>query len=281
MTQARILFSASRLLPQRFAAAGVRQQQHHGRLAVLNTLLLPQQQQRRGFATSSDLDTVNDTFLKKTVRFLGTRTGMIAMGGSVFAIVIGRIVYKVTAAFVHLDFYTVAEVGFAAGFTTTASGFAFATYLNRLRHIDVEKVVSDALEIVQRSPKVAQAMGLTGFTLSPVQTGTIRTYQIEGGHFGSSKISGFPAWKVPKVQVMFQVWGGSKEKQAIVVAEAYTDFYTRRQFSFISFDLLEGKSGFQGDNPTVIVYGDDSQIKVRNDMRSFVTLNRVYVRGLE
>jgi len=221
------------------------------------------------------------SLIARSMAFARTKPGMIAIGGSAFALLIGRIVFDVTSAFVHLDFYTVAEVGFLAGLATAGSGIGFFTYFNRLRKIDVEGVVTDALDTVQRSPKVAELMGLTGFTFSTVQTGTIRTYQIEGGYFSTSKASGLPSWKKPKVQVMFQVWGGSNEKQGIVVAEAYTDFNTQRKFTFISFDLLQGKSGFQGDNPTIIVHGDESLMKVRNDMRSFVTLNRVYVRNLE
>ena len=222
-----------------------------------------------------------ETRLSRSLRFARTKPGMIAIGGTVFALFVGRIVYDVTSAFIHLDFYTVAEVGFVAGLATASSGFAFITYFNRIRSIDVERVITDALDMVQRSPKVAEVMGLSGFTFSTVQTGTIRTYQIEGGHFATSRSSGFPVWKKPKVQVMFQVWGGSNEKQGIVVAEAFTDYNAQRKFTFVSFDLLQGRSGFQGDNPTVIVYGDESLMKVRNDMRSFVTLNRVYVRGLE
>jgi hypothetical protein len=223
----------------------------------------------------------HESRLGQVMKFATSRTGMITIGGTAFALLIGRIVYDVTSAFIHLDFYTVAEVGFVAGVATATSGFGFISYFNRIRSIDVEKVMQDALDMVQRSPKVAETMGLKGFTFSTVQTGTIRTYQIEGGHFTTSKVSGFPTWKKPKVQVMFQVWGGSNEKQGIVVAEAFTDLDTRRKFTFVSFDLLQGKSGYQGDNPTIIVHGDESLLKVRNDMRSFVTLNRVYVRGLE
>merc|ERR1711991_147030 len=109
-------------------------------------------------------------------------------------------------------------------------------------------------------------MGLHGFSFGTVQRGTIRTYQVSGGGFGSSKVTGLPVWENPKVQVMFQIFGGSKEKQAIVVAEAYTNLRTGIDFSFISFDLLEGRSGFQGENPSVIVYGDESGMKIRNDM---------------
>lgn len=237
---------------------------------------------RRGLATEPPrVQEAKPTLINRSLAFASSRAGMITIGGTAFALLIGRIVYDVTTAFVHLDFYTVAEVGFTAGFATAASGFGFITYFNHIRRIDVEKVMNEALDLVQRSPKVQEMMGLSGFTFSSVQRGTIRAYQIEGGHIATSKSSGFPRWKHPKVQVIFQVWGGSHEKQGVVVAEAYTDYNTQRKFTFVSFDLLQGKSGFQGDNPTILVVGDESKMQIRNDMRSFVTLNRVYVKGLE
>ena len=216
----------------------------------------------------------------KLMKFVTSRRGMLVIGGTTFAIVIGDIAYRVMHAFVHLDFYTVAEVGFVTGILTSASGIGFVAYFNRLRYINVENVLANAFDLVQQSPKVAELMGLHGFTFGIAQTGTIRAYQIQGGNFGISRTTGFPVWISPTVQLMFQVWGGSKEKQAIVCAEAYTNLAGQLKFTFISFDLLQGKSGFQGDNPTVIVYGDESKLNVRNDLRSFVTLNRVYVRDL-
>lgn len=208
-------------------------------------------------------------------------TGLITIAGTAFALVVGRVAYDVMHAFIHLDFYTVAEIGFVAGFTTAGSGAGLMTWLGRVRSIDVDKVLSKSLEMVKESPKVAEIMGLTGFTFATMQTGTIRTYQHFGGTFGRSETSGFPAWQNPRVQLMYQVWGGSHEKQAIVVTEAYTKWTGQTVFNFVSFDLLEGKAGNQGNNPTVLVVGDASQLKIRNEMRSYVTLNRVYVKGLE
>lgn len=172
-------------------------------------------------------------------------------------------------------------MGFMAGMLTSAAGFGFFTYFQRVKTIDVEKAMADALEIVQASPEVAKVMGLTGFAFGSIQTGTVRTYQIEGGHFVRSDTTGLPVWAKPKLQLMFQIWGGSNERQAIVCCEAITKPTTTvREFTFVSFDLLEARSGVQGKNPTVIVVGDESKVKVRDDLRSFVTLHRVYVKGL-
>lgn len=234
------------------------------------------------FSTNVDKQETDErSRLQRFTEFATSRSGMIVIGGSVFALFIGQVSYSTMKYFMHLDFYTVAEIGFAAGFLTAASGVGFVSYFNRMRTLDVERVMSEAMDIVQRSPRVGQLMGLHGFSFGTVQTGTIRTYQIDGGRFDVSKVTGFPIWKPPMVQIMFQVWGGSNEKQAVVVAEAHRTFRGSVEFDFVCFDLLERKSGFQGENPSVIVVGDESKMKVRDDMRSFVTLNRVYVKGLE
>ena len=174
------------------------------------------------------------------------------------------------------------EVGFATGLVMSASGFAFSRYISRLRTIDVESVMSDALEMIQTSPEVVKQMGLSGLSYGSVQTGTLRVYQIEPGGLTQASTTGLPSWTRPKIQLMFQVWGGANGKQAVVCCEASTKpTNTAREFSFLSFDLLEKRSGDQGKNPTILVVGDESNMHIRNDLRAFATLHKVYVQGLE
>lgn len=237
---------------------------------------------RRSMSTATQGKQSPPSFLSKVVDFSTSRNGMITIAGTGFAVSMGVMATKIMSTFAHLNFYTVFEIGFVAGLLTSTAGLGFVSYFQRVRTIDVERTMSDALEIVQHSPQVAEQMGLTGFSFGSVQTGTVRTYQMDGGRFVKSETTGLPVWSRPRIQLMFQIWGGSNERQAVVCCEAFTKTSTTgREFSLVSFDLLESKSGDQGNNPTILVVGDSSKLAVRNELRSIVTLHKVYVKGLQ
>jgi len=172
--------------------------------------------------------------------------------------------------FIHLDFYTVAEIGFFCGmFSTTLLG-AGVLGIRSATTIAPESLVSASLDRIVQSPAVLQAMGADSFRTSQIQTGVFRAYEYTPGHFGMAS-SSLLAWKKPKMEVIYQIWGGD-EKQAVVCVSASKDWKGTYFFDLISVDLLGAKAP-----PTILVEGSEKDLEIRNRLRSSVSLNRKYV----
>jgi hypothetical protein len=184
-----------------------------------------------------------------------------------------NIAYKTMHAFIHLDFYTVAEIGFVAGITSTAATIGAVNYAMRTMTISPEQVLRKSFDMIRSSPGVLEMMGATSITSKSLNTGVFRAYQVDGGKFGFK--SGMIGWERPSLQLTYQIHGG-EDKQAVVVVDATKDRWGNLIINFVSVDLLvEG-----GEGPTIIVAGDEKYFKIRDDLRTYVSLNRRYVKGL-
>jgi hypothetical protein len=156
-------------------------------------LLLPQQQQRRGLATREGKEehgpVADDSTFRNVLwtdmsplekaKYAVSHYGLIALvgGGVTYAVSKGSM--WMTSTFMGLSFKTVGWWGFMAGY---GSGFATAGALygaSRSFSIRPETVRSQAFQIVQGSPQVQQAMGLS--ITAPLRSGIMRAYSLDGG----------------------------------------------------------------------------------------------------
>jgi hypothetical protein len=152
----------------------------------------------RGLATNA---VARPSAITRGLAFLRTRQGMVATTGVVVAVVVGRVAYDTMHAFIHLDFYTVAEVGFAAGFLAAGTGFGALSYINRALTIPVEKLMTESLELVKRSPAAFERYG-NGLTDALVAG--VRVYEVDGGRLGTVS-TGLVGWKNTAMRLMYQI----------------------------------------------------------------------------
>lgn len=236
---------------------------------------------RRGLATSSGggaaeaLRSRTMTALETTREYLLTRTGGLIAGGLV-TLFIARVAYKTMHAFIHLDFYTVAEVGFTAGFVSAASAALGLYWTRQALAISPEEVLRESFRLVKASPGVLEMMGATG-PLTRLRTGLYRAYHYESGGFGLSPSRGAGiGFAMPSLKLTYQVYGG--DKQAVVVVGARRAGWGRLVVELVTVDLLQPNTPEPAK--TIIVVGDASLLRVRDELRRGVSLNRRYVDSL-
>jgi hypothetical protein len=173
--------------------------------------------------------------------------------------------------FIHLDFFTVAEVGFTAGLvTTTAAGLSLYG-AHAATTINPNSLLQASLDQVTKSPAVIKAMGADSWSTSTIQTGVFRAYELSGGHFGVSDAS-MLAWNKPSMNLIYQIWGGA-EKQAQVCVSAQKDWKGNYLYNIITVDILGGAAPV----PTIVVDGSEDNMHLRDALRKSVILTRKYV----
>jgi hypothetical protein len=86
-----------------------------------------------------------------------------------------------------------------------------------------------------------------------------------------AKTSSLLAWQPPRMDLIFQVWGGS-EKQAVVCVSARKLWNSQLEFDLISVDLLGSIP-----RPVILVAGSEANLETRTRLRESVQLNRRYV----
>lgn len=83
------------------------------------------------------------------------------------------------------------------------------------------------------------------------------------------KSAGKIGWTHPQLEMMFQVYGPND--QAIVICQA-RKVGGRRVHDFVSVE-----SATNPESPILLLVGDESKMKVRDELQKFVTLNQTFV----
>ena len=235
----------------------------------------PGQGQTQGPTDDTASAPLTSRALAKAGELLLTRNGAIVVG-STLALLVGRVAYDVMESLIHLDFYTVAEVGFATGALMTATGVGAVSYARRLVNISPEAALRKSFDLVRSSPGVTDMMG-SGVLSARLNTGVFRAYTSEGGRFGVTKSTGTVGWIPPTIALAYQIYGGA-DRQAVVSVGAHTDAWGRLIVDFAAVDLLAPNTDVPAK--TVIVIGDESKFHIRDELRTYVSLNRRYVGTL-
>jgi len=175
--------------------------------------------------------------------------------------------------FIHLDFFTVAEVGFATGVITTSGLGALLYGAHAATTINPNALVQASLDRVTSSPAVLKAMGADSWSTSNIQTGVFRAYELNGGHFGVGETS-MITWNQPTMDLIYQIWGG-KEKQAQVCVSARKDWKGRYMYNIITVDMVSAPGA--PEMPTIVVDGSEENMHIRDTLRKSVILTRKYV----
>jgi len=207
------------------------------------------------------------TPLEKTkylVSQYGTYTA-VALG---FSYVISKTSVWITSSFLGLSFKTVGFWAFVVGYGSGV-GTCAALYMGaRQMQLRPEWVRQEAFDMVADNEQVRQLMGIS--LLSPLRSGVMRAYSLDGGSFAIDKSSRGIVWRRPRIKMIFQVYGGDSH-QAVVCVEAKKKGFGV-EYDFVSVDLLTKESADH-----VLVSGAPERFEVENQLRDMVMLKKRYV----
>ena len=205
-----------------------------------------------GDAVSDSSDDDKEDEKKKRLRQYNYAT--VAMGaGAVATVSYGM--HRLISTFMHIDFTTVAWVGFGTGFLSAALSAGGAFTLHRWLEIRPQYVYRDVMNTIRDSALVESTFG------SRVSSGELRAYRVDGGHMAVND-SMRPEWKSPRCQMIFQLIG-SNGTEALVTVEAVKE-RGKRNVTLLCIDVMNE------DEDVLFLEGREERMHVKEQLRGFV-----------
>ena len=178
----------------------------------------------------------------------------VAMGtGAVMTISYGM--HRLISTFMHIDFTTVAWIGFGTGFLSAALSAGGALTVHRWLEIRPQFVYRDVMSTIRDSALVESTFG------SRVSSGELRAYRVDGGHMTVND-NMRPEWKSPRCQMIFQLIG-SNGTEALATVEAVKE-RGKLDVTLLCIDVMNDAED------VLFLEGREERMHVKEQLRGFV-----------